>query len=419
MRTARCMLLISAVSLLTLLPGRADAQSAFTNAWFGQMRSPAPPRTLALGGLSGVAPWGESPAAIGSPNPAVSALADRVRFALNWEVGHLGGEYADGEGSLWQASPRTAGMLAYLGRGLVAGVVLDGLTNSEFEIHSGEGTVGDAEARFDYMSTGGLNEGRVSLAWRTASGRLLTGLSWNMLFGALDQKWAVQFSDPDYVDTSDELQRQHRGSSWSAGFQLEPIPSLRIGAVWNSGGALDVKHVYRSSGAEGDTTRGELELGDTILAGLGWRFADQWAVYGDYRSTAWDRAAWDPAPGTGGGITAGPTDLSPLSREWDLGMGIERSGLPAGQQRVWADSLPLRAGVRWGELYAPDLDGGSVSQWYLTMGTAFRIGSEEGALVDLAFQYGGRSGSTGTTEGFWRLQFGFSGFEQWFQPPQR
>ncbi|MFO7768274.1 MAG: hypothetical protein R6W82_04890 [bacterium] len=417
--------LMPASLLLLLLPlsGTAGAQSAFTNAWFGEMRSPAPPRTLALGGLSAVAPWGGRPAAIGSPNPAVNALADRVRFGLNWEVGRLSGDYPDGEGSLWQISPRTAGMMAYLGRGVVAGVVLDGITDSEFEIHTPETSLAEAEARFDYRSTGGLNEGRVSLAWRTDSGRLLAGGSWNMVFGALDQEWAVQFQDPDYIDTSDELQRQHRGSSWSLGLQVEPLSSLRLGAAWNSGAVLDVKHIYRSTGAQGDTTRGELALGSALMAGAGWRFGPQWAVYADYRSSAWDRAAWDPAPGGGSiGTAAGPLDLSPLSAEWDMGVGVERSGLPAGQQRIWADSLPLRGGVRWGEMYVPDgadPDGGSVSRWYLTLGTALHIGSETGALVDLAFQYGGRSGPSGTTEGFWRLELGFSGFEEWFQPPQR
>jgi hypothetical protein len=404
---------------LLLAPAGAWAQSAFTSSSFGEIRTPAPPRTLALGGLSAVTPWGDIPTAVGMRNPALAAFSTSTLFGVSWELGHISGDYPDGTASLWETGPRLMGVLLPFGKGWAGSVQLAPITVFDFEVHTPDTQVGGVPVRYDYTGTGGLNLGQVGLAWKSADDRIAAGVSGNIIFGALKQAWRVEYGPSGYVDTNDRLQRQNRGHGWSAGLQVQPIDRLRLGLVWESGGRLNTKQVYLTTAAGSDTSRGVMDLGGTIMASAGFQIDRQWAVYADYRRTAWDRSAWVSAPVTPSGSGIGTPDLSILRADSDMGFGIERRSLPDVDQRTWLDALPVRAGLRWGSMYAPDLDSGQVDQWFATLGSSFRLGKSDGGWLDVSLQYGGRTGSTGIREGFWRLQFGFSGAEEWFKPPQR
>lgn len=411
---------VAAVCLAAMgLPAAAGAQTALGIRYYGEVRSPAPPRTLAIGGIAAVRPWGPEPTAVGYRNPALAGYARRVMYGFTWEVGRLAGDYPDGRGSLLQIGPRMVGIMAPFGRGFAAEVTLSGLTTSEFEIHSQEASINGIAVRYDYFGSGGLDMGTVALAWAHPGGRVAVGVSANILFGSVKKEWKVEFIPPGYVDTSDRLQRQHSGRRWTFGFELSPLERLRVGGAVSTSANLDVTQIYTSSNATTDTSRAEMELGGGLVVSGGFRLTDLWAVYADYRRDAWNSTAWIRAPAGATGAGSGISDFAGFSPDWDFGVGVERQARAIEEQVTAFDTLPIRAGFRWGEIYAPDLDGGRVTQLYATLGTSFALGRGKRAWGDLAVQIGRRSGSTGVSETFWRIQLGMTGAELWFQPPQR
>lgn len=406
--------------VVMLIPAGASAQTAFGLRWYGEVRPPATARALALGGVTAVSPWGKEPAAVGQRNPALMALAERVLYGISWEVGHLSGSYPDGAGSLWQSGPRMVGLVLPLGGGIAIGGSLQGLTAAEFEIHKEGAGPDGVPVHFSYRGTGGLSQAVVGIACRLPADIGAVGLEADILFGSLKQEWRIDFESADYRDTSDRLHRQHVGSRWTAGVQLAPLSRFRLGAAVSTRGSLDVKHIYVTRDAGPDTSDGEMRIGGTVLAGAGMQLNDQWAVYADYRRAAWDRTEWLQEPASITGMGAGAADFDNFSADWDLGIGIERQAHPPDEQISFWDTLPLRAGLRWGAIYAPDLGGGSITQWYATLGTAQPIGRVGRTWIDLTLQFGRRSSDTSPArEGFWRIQIGITGAERWFLPPQR
>jgi hypothetical protein len=195
---------------------------------------------------------------------------------------------------------------------------------------------------------------------------------------------------------------------------------LKVGAAYATRGNIGVEHIYITSSSEADTVDGELKMGGTLLVGAGWKLNDLWSVYADYRQAAWNQMEWTEKP-LSLGSSGAANDFSGFSADSDFGIGIEREARPAAEQVTFWDALPLRAGVRFGTIYAPDLSGGSVSQWYATIGTTRPVGRQNLAWIDLALIYGKRTASAaaGSSEGFWRIQIGVTGAERWFLPPQR
>ncbi len=408
------------VAVTSLWPVGAQAQTAFGNQYYGEIRSPAPPRVMALGGVGALRPWGgAAPTTVGYRNPALAAYAERILFGFNWEVGRLAGDYPDGRGSLLQTGPRMSGIIAPFGKGFAGEITLTGITSSEFEVHSEENQVNGIPVRYDYMGTGGLNLGTVTLAWAHPSGKAAVGVSAGILFGSLKKEWKVEFIETSYRDSSDKLDRQHNGQRWTFGIEVEPVSRLRLGVSVSTGANLDVTQIYTSSNTVADTSSAELALGGEYLVGAGFRLSDLWAVYADYRHDAWNETDWNRPPAATGGAGSGISDFSGFAADWDIGMGVERQARPVEEQATFIDTFPIRAGLRWGEIYAPDLDGGRVSQFYTTLGTAFPLGRGRRIWGDLAIQIGRRTGSAGFSETFWRIQLGMTGAEMWFQPPQR
>lgn len=402
-----------------MFPVSAAAQTAFGVRWYGEIRTPAPPRTLGMGGISAVQPWGGEPSAVGHRNPALPGLAERVLYGFTWEIGSLSGDYANGSGSQMQTGPRMTGIVTPLGKGIVASVALVGMTLSEFEIHSAETSIDGVPVRYDYVGKGGLSQGIVGIAWKLPDDLGALGLSTDILFGSLKKEWKVEFPEAGYFDTSDRLDRQHIGNRWTLGAILEPHRRLRLGAAVSTKAKLDVTQIYTSTNTVADTSDAELELGGSLLAGAGFQLSDLWSVYADYRRDSWDHTSWTQAPSAITGTGADIMDLSGFSADWDLGIGVERLSRPSELRATALDAIPIRAGLRWGNLYAPDLDGGSIRLFYGTVGTAFALGRGGKAWADLAVQIGRRTGSSGVSETFWRIQLGFTGAELWFQPPQR
>jgi hypothetical protein len=340
-------------------------------------------------------------------------------YGFAWEIGNLSGDYSDGTGSQMQTGPRMTGIIAPLGKGVVASVALTGMTSSEFEIHTAETSIENVRVRYDYVGKGGLSQGIVGVAWKLPGDLGALGLSTDILFGSLKKEWKVEFPEVGYLDTSDRIDRQHIGNRWTLGAVLEPNSRLRLGVAISTKAKLDVTQIYTSSNAVADTSDAELELGGSLLAGAGFRLSDLWSVYADYRRDSWNQTSWTRAPAAVTGMGAGTTDLSGLSADWDIGIGVERLSRPSELQAAALDAFPIRAGLRWGGMYAPDLDGGSIRLFYGTVGTAFDLGRGGKAWADLALQVGRRTGSSGVSETFWRIQLGFTGAELWFQPPQR
>ena len=420
-RTAAAALLLAVGFIVqTGVPANVLAQTAFGLKWFGELRHHSSPRMLALGGLSAVAPWGRDEGVVGQLNPALLANAQRVLYSFTWELGQLSGSYSDGEGTLKQSGPRLVGLALPLGRGMVAGISLQSHTTSEFMINSEGMAPGEVPVRFDYTGTGGLSQAIAGVAWKAPSGAVAVGLESELLFGSVKQEWRINFEPTDYADTSDRLQRQHFGNRWRLGLQVNPMERLKIGLAMGTRSTIGVEHIFITSSAEADTAEGELKMGGTFLVGAGWALNDLWSVYADFRHAAWDRMEWVEEP-VSTGHSSGANDFSGFSADSDFGIGIEKLARPSGEQTTFWDSFPIRAGLRLGTIYAPDLSGGSVSQWYATLGTMRPIGRTDSAWIDLAIVIGRRTSSdaAGASEDFWRIQIGVTGAERWFLAPQR
>ncbi|MFC1545114.1 hypothetical protein ACFL44_00300 [Gemmatimonadota bacterium] len=422
--SARMKHLTGAAALMVLLgvmqPVNVSAQTAFGIKWFGEIRPTAPPRTLAIGGISAVTPWGEEPVTLGQRNPALNAFSEKVLYGLTWELGRLSGSYGGETGTLWQYGPRMLGLILPLGGGVAVSANLHSLTYNEFEVHTSS-TMPDGVSRMyhNYIGTGGLSEGSFSLAWRLPSGALALGVSTDLIFGSIKHEWAVTFDSAGYVNTRDQVYRQHKGHRMTAGVQVEPIPSLRIGAALSNRGELNIKHIYSTVGSISDTSEGKLQPAGTMVVGAGFSLTDKWAVYLDYNRVSWDRAEWIEEPVQPSGSPVGIADIGLLTAESDIGIGFERRTPPVDQQIRFIDTIPLRAGVRLGTFYAPDTSGDAVKKWYGTLGTALDIGREGRTWADLTLQFGSYSTSGDAHEFFWRVQIGITGAERWFLPPQR
>jgi len=409
-----------AMIILIVIPATSRSQTAFGIRWFGEPRSPAPPRTLAIGGVTAVSPWGAEPVAVGQGNPALISFAERVLYSFTWEVGSLAGSYGGEQGTLWQTGPRMLGLVLPLGKGFAFGADLKSLTFNEFEVHSDSVlSDGSVQVYHNYLGKGGLSKGAFSLAWRLPSGAAAVGISADLIFGALKHEWAVNFEPAGFVDTRDRLQRQHRGNRLTAGVQFQPHSSVRLGAFFSNRGELRVDHVFSTVGSEQDTSSGRLQMGGTMVLGAGMSLTDKWAVYLDYRQVGWDRAEWIEEPTLASGTPVGIADIGALKADADIGFGIERRPPTLDQQIRFIDTLPVRFGLRMGTFYAPDIGGGTVNRWYGTLGTAFDIGREGRTWTDLTLQFGRYSTSGDAHEFFWRVQIGITGAERWFQPPQR
>ncbi len=420
-RTAPAALLLAVGLIVQIgIPANSLAQTAFGLKWFGELRHNSSPRMLALGGLSAVVPWGGEEGVVGQLNPALLADVQKVLYSFTWELGQLSGSYSDGEGTLTQSGPRLVGLAVPLGGGVAAGISLQSYTTSEFEIHSDGMAPGEIPVRFDYRGTGGLSQATAGVAWKTPSGAVSVGLESELLFGSVKQEWRINFEPADYSDTSDRLQRQHLGGRWRLGLQVVPVERLKIGVAVGTRGTLGVEHIFITSSSKADTVEGELKMGETLLVGAGWALNDIWSVYADYRQAAWNRMEWIEEP-VSTGSSGAANDFSGFSADSDFGIGIEKLARPHEEQTSFWDTFPIRAGLRLGTIYAPDLSGGSVSQWYATLGTKRPIGRQNNAWIDLALVIGGRTAAdaAGASEGFWRIQIGVTGAERWFLPPQR
>lgn len=420
-RTVIAVLLLTVGLIVQIgVPANALAQTAFGLKWFGELRHHSSPRMLALGGLSAVAPWGGEEGVVGQLNPALLANVQRVLYSFTWELGQLSGSYSDGEGTLKQSGPRLVGLALPVGRGLVTGISLQSHTTSEFEIHSDGMAPGEIPVRFDYKGTGGLSQAIAGVAWKAPSGAVSIGLESELLFGSVKQEWRINFEPTGYSDSSDRLQRQHFGSRWRLGLQVIPAERLKIGMAVGTRGAIGVEHIFITSSSEADTVKGELKMGETLLVGAGWAMNDLWSAYADYRHAAWNRMEWTEEP-VSIGSSGAANDFSGFSADRDFGIGIEKHARPSEEQTTFWDTFPIRAGLRLGTIYAPDLNGGSVSQWYATLGTTRPIGRQDNAWIDLALVIGRRTSAdaAGASESFWRIQIGVTGAERWFLPPQR
>ena len=420
-RTASAALLLTVGLVVQIgLPANSLAQTAFGLKWFGELRHHSSPHMLALGGLSAVTPRGGEEGVVGQLNPALLANAQRVLYSFTWELGQLSGSYSDGEGTLKQSGPRLVGLALPLGRGVVAGISLQSLTTSEFEIHSDGMAPGDIPVRFDYRGSGGLSQAIAGVAWKAPSGAVSVGLESELLFGSVKQEWNINFEPTDYSDSADRLQRQHFGSRWRLGLQVVPVERLKIGMAVGTRGAIGVEHISIASSSEADTVEGELKMGETFLLGAGWELNDLWSVYADYRHAAWNKMEWVEKP-VSIGSSGASLDFSGFSADSDFGIGFEKIARPSEERTTVWDTFPIRVGFRLGTMYAPDLNGGSVSQWYATLGTTRPMGSQNSAWIDLALVIGRRTASdaAGGSEGFWRIQIGVTGAERWFLPPQR
>jgi hypothetical protein len=298
-------------------------------------------------------------------------------------------------------------------------VGLQSLTLGEFEVHTDATLFDEIPVRMDYLGTGGLSAGSMGAAWRSRQGKVAVGAAFDLIFGALKQEWLLDFTPSGYLDTSDRLQRQHRGHRLRGGVQVTPLAPLRLGASVTLPTTLDVDLVYASKGAGSDTVTTRLDLGGAFSVGAGLDLGGLWSVYLDGRREGWDGTRWDPVPVAPVGIGTNPGDPSLLRPEWGVGLGVERRARPPDEQVTLLDTLPLRAGLRLGGIYAPDQAGGAVTTWSVTLGTGLFMGRRHLAWGDLALQIGRRSGADGSSEGFWRIQIGLSGGEKWFQPPQR
>jgi long-subunit fatty acid transport protein len=211
-------------------------------------------------------------------------------------------------------------------------------------------------------SRGGISDLRAGLAYRIGP-RAAVGLGLHILTGTNRIEFRRHFSDSNYAPVRLRNELSFAGFGVSVGALVEPVVGLQLAAFARLDGDLSLDR---------DTTDiGDLSLPRSLGAGVRWQAARQLILAGHFLTQTWSRLDEDLK--ARGGVGAVNTVAVAGGLEWF------RSATRPGR-------LPIRAGVRWGQLPFPveaGADGGS--ELAIALGTGFRFAGDRGS-VDVAVE---------------------------------
>lgn len=239
---------------------------------------------------------------------------------------------------------------------------------------------------FDTLgSTGGLNDLRVAVAWAVKPS-LTVGAGVHAVTGSNRLTISRGFADTSYEPVRERAELEYATFGVSAGLWARPTAGLALAFAARFDGSTDVN--VDSS----DVSLARVSLPATVSGGALWSASRRLTVGGQATWRSWSRAADGIAELGGTGA----------SNTLELAAGLEWYRNPDRPLR-----LPVRAGLRWGQLPFPLVPGGDPSEFGISAGTGTRFANDRGG-VDVALERVWRSEGGDYTESAWLLTVGIS-----------
>jgi len=233
------------------------------------------------------------------------------------------------------------------------------------------------------------------------SDNLGLGLRVTGLMGDPHEIWTVDFTDDDYIDTTDTLTSEIRGFAIAAGLNLR-FSTLNVGAYFEYPILGEVTKITESG--YGEVSREEVSFGypANLGLGIGWQPNAQFSITADFRYDLWS------------GFTIDDTELG-YNDAWHAGLGVEF--IPTTRYNaIFLARMPWRLGGYYETLYdSPTAS--PFNEWGVTAGTGFFVGENDESSIDFAFQYAQRGAlaENNLEEKFLRFYLTFNGAENWFE----
>jgi hypothetical protein len=232
-------------------------------------------------------------------------------------------------------------------------------------------------------STGGINDLRVAMAWTPTHGLTLGG-GVHLLTGS-NRVFSVRaWEDPEYLPVRQRAELAYAGFGVSAGLVYQAGPRLHLAASVRHDGSLELE---RDSVAAGT-----IDLPLTIQGAARLRLSERIAASASAKSRSWSRA--DDGVVALGGVGARNTV------EFAAGVEMVRNLRSP-------DHLPIRVGVRHGQLPFLLHADRQASETGIAVGTGLRFAGGTGG-IDLSLERITRTEDESVSESAWHLSIGVS-----------
>jgi len=269
----------------------------------------------------------------------------------------------------------------------------------EFEFFS---RVGDDNFSTGLLGNGGLSSGTVGIGFRLSE-KLSLGFSYNRLFGRLEEQTLIDFDDPDYIDTKDNIDKILHGNYFNFGLTYKISEKLRTGGFFSTGsklgGRVEFKHIYEKT-IESPKINANLPCSfgfggiytlnpKTILGADLLIFKGSQYKYND-QNVNFVKDAYRICVGT---------EITPSTRIFD----------------DYFKKISYRFGFFTNSPYLKDIDNSSIKEYFITGGVGLPFNRNR-SRIDLSLEVGMRGSRDNdlASEKIIRLTAGFSSNETWF-----
>lgn len=231
--------------------------------------------------------------------------------------------------------------------------------------------------------------------------RIRVAAEYQLERGSIKDEASVRFNKEDvYNPAISRADRYFSGSSFALYAQMEILPSIYVGGVFDARVDYSIDESFKYSRAEFDSTSSaSFTLPRAFGIGMSLRFYKRWWL----SSTYWQRST----PETG----IFPQFKGMLNEEYLTGFGLEREGKEEGS---FFSRIPLRFGFYQNRWHFDFPRGEPLYSRFVSMGTGFSMPGGPGR-VDLSLEFGqiGSTDRNGIGESVFRVSVGVSASERW------
>ncbi len=381
--------------LLCVAQSQAPGAGVGSGLYFGESVRSMDQRAFAMGG-AGLGATGGYPDAM---NPASLGRAPIASFNVTYRPCVNWGEDGSASQRLTSGRLSSASFSLPIGWGVTLGAGFEQIHGAQYRWANACTTATGLAYTRALTREGGVWAGGVSVAARIADG-LHVGAGWRWLFGSIRTRSRLDFAEPSFTDTDDELSQRHSGSYPALGVLWTP-GKVGIGLYWRGSSEGPGRFTLRTTHHVERSTSFSFRLPARWGCGVGVGPFSGVSLTADVWRESWEGAHY-------------ADDSSAFRTTTTAGVGVEV--MPILKNRP----LPVRVGYRWGSGYylLPLPDGSRSAEppkdRAVTFGTA--VGAGDGRSV---IQVGIAIGSRGDLEEF-RLReryleasVGFTGLEPW------
>ncbi len=388
--------LLSNIILFTVGFTPIYSQSVFSTIGFGEIRYFLNSRSAGMGHL-GLAVADDL--SYNRLNPAASAEMKDTSF----DAGYIfeGIKISQKNNNLSASLSRFNG--ASLSIKIKDGLVITGglfpYSEYEFEFFS---RIGDDNFSTGLLGNGGLSSATAGIGFRLSE-KLSLGFSYNRIFGRLEEQTLIDFDDPDYIDTKDNIDKILHGNCFNFGLTYKINEKLKTGGFFSTGsklgGRIEFKHVYEKT-----IESPEINANMPFSVGFG----------GIYTLNPKTILGADLLIFKGSQYKYNDQNVNFVKDAYRISVGTEITP----STRVFDDYLKkisYRFGFFTNSLYLKDIDNSSIREYFITGGLGLPFNRDR-SRIDLSLEVGMRGSSDNdlASEKIIRLTAGFSSSETWF-----